>query len=119
MIFNENHREFFESFKKLYIDNMDMFIEAQDETVKKSTEQTAINYWLQMQNIDVNLDLPLAFKLTHLHRKEMFSYNWQLNVDQTPFFIKYGYVWFFNGIPKNDRSNLMKQVWDAIGDQYE
>ena len=119
MIFNENHREFFESFKKLYIDNMDMFIEAQDEIVKKSTEQTAINYWLQMQNIDVNLDLPLAFKLTHLHRKEMFSYNWQLNVDQTPFFIKYGYVWFFNGIPKNDRSNLMKQVWDAIGDQYE
>ena len=119
MIFNETHREFFESFKKLYLDNIDMFIEAQDETVKKSTEQTAINYWLQMKNVDVNLDLPLAFKLTHLHRKEMFSHNWQLNVDQTPFFIKYGYVWFFNGIPKNDRSNLMKQVWDAIGDQYE
>ena len=119
MIFNETHREFFESFKKLYLDNIDMFIEAQDETVKKSTEQTAINYWLQIQDIDVNLDLPLAFKLTHLHRKEMFSYNWQLNTDQTPFFIKYGYVWFFNGIPKNDRSNLMKQVWDAIGDQYE
>ena len=119
MIFNEIHREFFESFKKLYLDNIDMFIEAQDETVKKSTEQTAINYWLQMQNVDVNLDLPLAFKLTHLHRKEMFSYNWQLDVDQTPFFIKYGYVWFFNGIPKDQRSNLMKKVWDAIGDRYE
>ena len=119
MIFNESHREFFESFKQLYLDKKDMFIEAQDKTVKKSTEQTAINYWLQINDIDVNLDLPLAFKLTHLHRKEMFSYNWQLNEDQTPFFLKYGYVWFFNGIPKNDRTNLMKQVWDAIGGQYE
>ena len=105
--------------KELYLDKKDMFIEDQDKTVKKSTEQTAINYCLQINDIDVNLDLPLAFKLTHLHRKEMFSHNWQLNEDQTPFFLKYGYVWFFNGIPKNDRSNLMKQVWDAIGDQYE
>ena len=119
MVFNETHREFFESFKQLYLDNTDMFIEAQDKTVKKSTEQTAINYWLQMKNIDVNLDLPLAFKLTHLHRKEMFSHNWQLNEDQTPFFLKYGYVWFFNGIPKNDRTNIMKQVWEATKGQYE
>ena len=70
-------------------------------------------------NIDVNLDLPLAFKLTHLHRKDMFSYNWQLDVDQTPFFIKYGYLWFFNGIPKNERTNIMKQVWEAVKGQYE
>ena len=119
MVFNETHREFFESFKQLYLDNTDMFIEAQDKTVKKSTEQTVINYWLQIKNIDVNLDLPLAFKLTHLHRKEMFSHNWQLNEDQTPFFLKYGYVWFFNGIPKNDRTNIMKQVWEATKGQYE
>ena len=49
----------------------------------------------------------------------MFSYNWQLDEDKTPFFLKYGYVWFFNGIPKNDRTNIMKQVWDMIGGQYE
>ena len=119
MIFNENHREFFESFKQLYLDNIDSFIDAQDNVVKKSTEQTAINYWLQMNDVDVNLSLPIAFKLTHLHRKEMFSHNWQLNEDQTPFFIKYGYVWFFNGIPKNERTNLMKQTWDFIGGNYE
>jgi hypothetical protein len=59
------------------------------------------------------------FELTHLHRKEMFSYNWQLNEDKTPFFIKYGYVWFFNGIPKNERTNMMKQLWDFIKGQYE
>jgi hypothetical protein len=119
MVFNEQHREFFESFKKLYLDNIDSFIEAQDSVVKKGTEQTPINYWLQMQNVDVNLDLPLAFKLTHLHRKDMFSHNWQLNEDKTPFFIKYGYVWFFNGIAKNERTNLMSQVWDLIKVNYE
>ena len=119
MVFNENHREFFDSFKQLYLDNTDMFIEAQDKIVKKSTEQTAINYWLQMKDIDVNLDLPLAFKLTHLHRKEMLGHNWQLNEDQTPFFLKYGYVWFFNGIPKNERTNMMKQLWNFIKGQYE
>ena len=119
MVFNKNHKEFFDSFKKLYLDNTEMFIDAQDNVVKKSTEQTAINYWLQIKDIDVNLDLPLAFKLTHLHRKEMFSYNWQLDEDKTPFFLKYGYVWFFNGIPKNERTSIMNQVWNAIGGQYE
>jgi len=119
MVFNENHREFFESFKQLYLNNIDDFIEAQDNIIKKGTEQTPINYWLQIKNIDVNLELPIAFKLTHLHRKEMFSYNWQLNEDKTPFFIKYGYVWFFNGIAKNERTNLMSQVWAAIGSKYE
>ena len=104
--------------KELYLNNIDMFIDAQDNVVKKSTEQTAINYWLQMKDIDVNLDLPLAFKLTHLHRKEMFSYNWQLNEDQTPFFLKYGYVWRFNGLPKDKRTELMGQIWNSIGGQY-
>ena len=45
---------------------------------------------------DIKTDLPLSYKLTHLHRKDMFSYNWQLNEDKTPFFIKYGYNWIFN-----------------------
>ena len=119
MIFNKEHREFFESFKEEYYENIDEYIWLQDEKVKKGTEQTPMNYWLQMSDIDVNLDLPIAFKLTHLHRKEMFSYNWQLDEDKTPFFLKYGYVWFFNGIPKNERTNLMRQVWNAVKGQYE
>jgi hypothetical protein len=66
----------------------------------------------------VNLDLPLPFKLTHLQRKELFSYNWQLNEDQTPFFLKYGYNFSFNGIPKEQRTSIMKQVWDSISSRY-
>ena len=66
-----------------------------------------MNYWIQMNNIDIKTDLPLPYKLTHLHRKEMLNHNWQLEEDKTPFFITYGYIWFFNGIPKDQRSQIM------------
>ena len=56
--------------------------------------------------------MPVTWKLTHLHRKDMFSYNWQLEENKIPFFITYGYVWFFNGTPKDERSKLMKQTWE-------
>ena len=118
MVFNEEHKELFNGFKRFYLENTEKFCKLQDEIVKKGTEQTPMNYWLQTNNVDVNLDLPLPFKLTHLQRKELFSYNWQLNEDQTPFFLKYGYNFSFNGIPKEQRTGIMKQVWDSISNRY-
>jgi len=119
IIFNKTHREFFKSFKDLYYNNVDIFCNLQDNVIKKGTEQTPLNYWLQMEGIDIKTDLPLPYKLTHLHRKELFSHNWQLKEDNTPFLIKYGYIWFFNGIPKNQRSRLMGGVWDLIKNNYD
>ena len=118
IIFNESHRTFFHSFKFLYVNNKDFFIHAQDVSVKKGTEQTPLNYWLQIQNIDVNMNLPLPFKLTHLNRKDLFSHNWQLN-DRTTFFIKYGYNWIFNGIPKDQRSQVISELWQLISKYYD
>lgn len=118
IIFNESHKEFFNSFKKLYYDNVDQLCELQDKIVKKGTEQTPLNYWLQINNVDVKTDLPIAFKLTHLHRKEMFGWNWQLNEDKTPYFIKYGYNWIFNGLPKDQRTKIMGDVWEFVKKNY-
>lgn len=118
MVFNEEHKELFQGFKQFYLDNTDKLIKLQDETVKKGTEQTPMNYWLQTNDVDINIDLPLPFKLTHLQRKELFSHNWQLKEDTTPFFIKYGYNYSFNGIPKDNRTNIMKQTWDLIKENY-
>ena len=67
ILFNEKHREIFKSFKKLYYDNVDTFVELQDRIVRKGTEQTPLNYWLQMNDIQMNLELPLIYKLTHIH----------------------------------------------------
>ena len=118
IIFNKKHKKLFTSFKELYYDNIDELIELQDKTVKKGTEQTPFNYWLQINNVDMNLNLPVSFKLTHMHRKDMLNHNWQLNEDRTPFFIKYGYNWVFNGIAKDQRSLMMKQVWDFVKHNY-
>ena len=119
IIFNEIHRKVIEGFKELYLNNVDAFIDLQDNIVKKSTEQTPFNYWLQINKVDMNLSLPVAFKLTHMHRKELFSHNWQDGDDKTPFFIKYGYNWVFNGIPKDQRSDIIKQAWDLVESNYD
>ena len=74
---------------------------------------------INLQNV-VNMDLSPAFMLTHLNRFDWLSYNWQLKEDSTPFFIKYGYIWFYSGFPNRaDRENLMQQTWDLIKQNYE
>ncbi len=119
IIFNKSHKDIFLEFKNLYLNNVDEFVELQDKIVRKGTEQTPLNYWLQKNEVEMNLDLPFTFKLTHIHRKDMFKYNWQLNENPTPFFIKYGYNWVFNGIPKDKRTELMTQVWDLVKNNYD
>ena len=118
IIFNGEHKEFFIKFKQLYYDNKEAFKELQDNIVKKGTEQTPFNYFLQMENIDLNLKIPVPFKLTHIYRKDMYSYNWQLEEDKTPFFIKYAYNWVFNGIPKNERTRVMRDTWSLVAHNY-
>ena len=119
IIFNKSHKDIFLEFKELYLNNVDEFVELQDKIVRKGTEQTPLNYWLQKNKVEMNLDLPFSYKLTHIHRKEMFNHNWQLNEDKTPFFIKHAYNWVFNGIPKDQRTNFMKDIWNLIGKNYE
>tara|TARA_Y100000361_G_C11155420_1_gene343788 strand:- start:1827 stop:2633 length:807 start_codon:yes stop_codon:yes gene_type:complete len=118
IVFNEKHKKVFQSFKKLYLENKQMFRKLQDEVVRKGTEQTPFNYWLQINNVDIKIDLPKAFKLTHMHRGGWFNYNFQTGDDKLPFFIKYGYNWVFNGIPKDQRNNVMKQTWDFVKENY-
>jgi len=119
IIFNKSHKDIFLEFKDLYLNNVDEFVELQDKIVRKGTEQTPLNYWLQKNKVEMNLDLPFSYKLTHIHRKDMFKHNWQLNQDPTPFFIKYGYNWVFNGIPKDQRTEIMMQVWDLVKSNYD
>ena len=117
VIFNKSHRELFMKFKDKYMENADEFIGLQ-KTVRRGTCQTPLNYVVQMSDIDVNF-LPIPYRLSHLPRKDLLSYNWQLDEDKTPFFIKYGYVWFFSGFDKRVRNKLMDQTWDIVKNNYE
>ena len=74
MIFNESHRDFFDSLKELYEDKKETFIRLQDHDVRKGNDQTPVNYWLQINKIEMKLDLPMSYNLRHMNRKEMFNY---------------------------------------------
>lgn len=86
--------------------------------VKRGTCQTPLNYVVQKLGIDINF-LPTQYRMSHLPRKDLLHYNWQLDEDKTPHFIKYGKVWFFSGFDKATRNNLMEQTWEAVKDNYK
>ena len=118
IIFNKTHKDFFKEFKTFYYKNYNELINLQDKIVKRGTDQTPLNYFIQVNNMDVNTSIPWTYNVTHPHRKELFSYNWQLNEDQTPFFIKYGHHWKFSGMAKDQRTELMKKTWDLVKHYY-
>ena len=119
-IFGKNHKPFLLDLKKFYYENYENIMELQNNVVKKGTDQPVYNYLLQIHNIKVNTKLPKSFMLTHLNRFDWFGHNWQLKEDNTPFFLKYGYIWFYSGFPnRGDRENLMSQTWNIIKNQYE
>ena len=119
IIINKSHKKFFKMLEDFYFSNYEQIYKAENETVRLGTDQTPFNYFLQLNNVDLNLNLPFVYSLTHMHRKEMLRHNWQLNEDQTPFFIKYGYIWRFNGFAKNERTQIMSQVWNMVRGNYE
>jgi len=119
-IFAPHHKAFLQDLKKFYYENYDKIIEKQKHTVKKGTDQPVYNYFLQLHDMSVNTKLPKEFMVTHLTRFDLLSHNWQLKEDVTPFFIKYGYIWFYSGFPNRaDRENMMEQTWDLIKENYE
>jgi hypothetical protein len=80
-------------------------------------EQTLFNYFVQKSDVDLNLLSP-SWNLTHIHRKNMFTPNWQLE-KKTPHFIKHSNIWHFTGFPVEERKSVMKQTWDVVGKNYE
>jgi len=118
-IFDKRHKKFLEDLQKFYFENYDSIMDLQNNKVGKGTDQPVYNYMLQMNNVKVGT-IPPSFMLTHLNRFDWFGHNWQLKKDNIPFFIKYGYIWFYSGFPQRGlRYDLMKQTWDAIKENYK
>lgn len=117
-IFTKEHSLFLDNLKKFYFDNLEEILILQNK-IGRGTDQPIYNYLLQFHNTPVSQDLPDSFWLMHMNRFNWFSYNWQLNEDTTPYFIKYGYIWVFSGFDRTQRVHLMKQTWDIIKHNYE
>lgn len=118
-IINKSHRPFLESLQKYYNDNYDAIMRIQ-RSVKRGSDQPVINFLLRSLNVDIN-QLRLPYAANHIARREMFSHNWQLEDDKTPFFLKYLHIWFYSGLPDrgNARKNLMEQTWAIISKYYD
>ena len=114
--FTKEHKVVFDSLIELYESKKDEV----DGVAKMGggKVQTILNFELKKQNIKVK-ELPIIWNMLHMHKKEMFSHNWQDGDDKTPFFVKYANIWHFTGFSIEDRINIMRQTWELFGKNYE
>jgi hypothetical protein len=117
VIHNKSHKKLIKDWGNFFLDNIDELNTVQ-KRVDRGTDQTPINYFMQMNNVEMSF-LPIEYRVSHLHRKNFLQYNWQLDEDKTPFYIKYGKIWFFSGFDKTVRNKLMVSAWKSIGKMYE
>jgi hypothetical protein len=117
VIINKTHKPFLQTVKDFYYSNYESVMQLQN-SIKKGTDQTPFNYLLQLHDIELNLTLPIAYNIRHVLKKDMLHYNWQLNEDTTPFCIKYGYICRYTGFPKDQRTNIMSQIWELMKHNY-
>ena len=108
--------EFCNIIKEFYLANVDTLRDLQHHSLKKGTDQTPINY-MALKYFGENINyLPKKFNWGHLHATHGFL---PCIFTGTPIFIKYGYIWHFNGLPREERDGLMRQTWDLIKSNYE
>jgi len=117
-IFTKKHLPFLTKLKNFYFNNIDKILELQSK-VGRGTDQPIYNYILQRDNIELGFELPNSYNLNHMNRFGWFNYNWQLNKDKVPFFIKYGYLWKYSGFDRKQRTPLMEKTWSIIKSNYE
>jgi len=110
LVLPRDAKEFCEKVKEFYLANVDELRNMQHHTLKKGTDQTPINYMAKEYFGDKINFLSKKFNMTHLHTTHAFIQG---------IFIKCGFIWHFNGFPREERKKLMKQTWDLIKENYE
>ena len=112
-IVNEKHKSFAKSMTDMYHNNKDLFLEIENK-FHVGTEQTPLNFMVNLQNIDMTL-LPYEFNMNDMARKEI------LDDDLT--MTKTGWVYQFNAIPNNKENQLtlywMKKTYEHFYGELE
>lgn len=107
--FSQKHLEIWKKFLTFVLEN-----EPEIEKIQGGgKEQTLLNFFLQQEKVEIELLNP-GWNLLSIHKKNMFTHNWQLNKDRVPHFIKYAYIWHFTGFPIEDRTRIMKETYNLI-----
>lgn len=110
LFFHNKHLNIFEQILEFYLKNKE---ELDNWKLGGGKEQTILNFHL-VKNGVTRKELTPAWNLINPLKKDMLKYNWQLNMDRLPYFIKYAYIWHFTGFDVAQRAKLMSQTWDII-----
>jgi len=101
VVANKKHKPFFDIIKNLYLERGEE-IKIHRDRIKASTGQTIVNFLLREHNIETTT-LSEAYNLQDLFRKNLLhipNYSW---FSDELHFLKAGWVYHFNAIPKNPR----------------
>ncbi len=107
--FDQSHKNLFQNFIKFFNKNQNEINKKQYETLKKGFDQTPFNYFIRQENYKFEL-IPEMYSVSHLIKKDIFYNGMFLNIPI--------YIWQFNAIPRNKRTELMKQIWGYIEKNY-
>jgi hypothetical protein len=116
-ILNKNHKKFFETMKKYYLENTDKIQTAITE-IKTATDQTILNFMLDKNKINLKI-LPDIYNLQDLVRKNLLYIHdscwWEDSLENL---FSAGYIYHFNAIPQNpmnrDASYWMKRTYEEL-----
>lgn len=113
LFFHAKYLDICEKIFNFYLDNRE---ELDAWSKGGGREQTIFNFTLKKNNVKKTFLSP-KWNLISMHKKELFKNNFQLN-DNTPHFIKYGYIWHFTGFSLENRETIVQQTWQMVKDNY-
>ena len=88
-IINSSHKKHIDKFNQFYIENKEKIYSIESQ-IKLGTDQTPMNFFLQINDIDVKI-LPYEFNMTGLNLMDGLS--------EDLIFTDFGWIYHFNGIP--------------------
>ena len=116
LILPKEGKEFCNKVKEFYYKNVDELRDLQHNSLKKGTDQTPVNY-MAVEYFGENINrLSKKFNWTHLQATHGFA---PCIFSGIPVFIKYGYIWHFNALPRDQKNSYMNQTWDLIKQNYK
>jgi len=116
LLFTKNHKYIFDEMLVFYKNNKNKI----DNWNVPNTgrDQTVLNLVLKKLSVKKKY-LDFRFNTMRLIKNDWLQYNWQLNEDHTPFFIKYSYIWHFTGCSIEERDQLINQIWNQTKQFYK
>jgi len=114
LVLPKTGREFCKTVIDFYNKNVDKLRDLQHNSLKKGTDQTPINFLAKQHFGQLNY-ISKKFNMSQLIMTHAMSPSL---LDGQPIFIKHGFIWHFNGIPREQRNDYMKQTWEQIKTKY-